>query len=906
MSSLEAYQSDFITTCLSNGILKFGSFTLKSGRTSPYFFNAGDLSTGELVLMTARAYASAIIASGVQFDMLFGPAYKGIPLVTATALILQSEHSINVPFAFDRKEAKTHGEGGNIIGAPFRGRVLVLDDVITGGTSIRHSIELIRKAGDCAQFAGVVVSLDRQEKGKGEKSAIQEVESEEGVKVFSVIGMNDIIKYLEETRNGQENIIKQMMEYRNVYGFASLTAKQLERVAPKTSSCSEASYMEECATSDVASERLTEAIEQHNTIANESAAIIAWQLNESLEYRYNINHFSNGQKKHNPGQGTRCMANSEFIVGYVSAHEDLRGEATVDLGGNLSDEEKDSVLDLVLDDSHTYDVAFWFYDTQCTDSVKNQVRKGGMGGLDAFMQQCAILQGLAPNGGLYIPAQVPELPENWENDWANLPFDQLSYEITKLFVPASEIPPNDLKLLINRSYSTFRHSSRTPITQVDSHRFILELFHGPTFAFKDVALQFLGNLFEYFLNRRNARKSANDARDKLTIVGATSGDTGSAAIYGVRGKQDISIFILHPKNRVSPIQEAQMTTVLDSNVHNCAVKGTFDDCQDIVKSLFSDKPFNDKHKLGAVNSINWARILSQITYYFYSYLQAKKQTPAHSHIQFVVPTGNFGDILAGFYAKKLGLPSQPMVIATNANDILTRFWRTGVYEKHDSSQHVQAQDSAVEAAQGSSDGKQAVGGVKATLSPAMDILVSSNFERLLWYIVLESMVDGDQLAASRQVNEWMNELKLHGRFQVPQAALNVARRDFTATSVSDEETTQTIKQYFSHPRPGYSSYTVDPHTAVGLKAAADVGCNNNTYQICLATAHAAKFSEAVENALNDEASFNFQRDVLPTEFHGLMDKPRRVIDVNGIAPELTKEVIESKATEEVSQQNVGI
>lgn len=218
MSSLEAYQSDFITTCLSNGILKFGSFTLKSGRTSPYFFNAGDLSTGELVLMTARAYASAIIASGVQFDMLFGPAYKGIPLVAATALILQSEHSINVPFAFDRKEAKTHGEGGNIIGAPFRGRVLVLDDVITGGTSIRHSIELIRKAGDCAQFAGVVVSLDRQEKGKGEKSAIQEVESEEGVKVFSVIGMNDIIKYLEETRNGQVNIIKQMMEYRNVYG----------------------------------------------------------------------------------------------------------------------------------------------------------------------------------------------------------------------------------------------------------------------------------------------------------------------------------------------------------------------------------------------------------------------------------------------------------------------------------------------------------------------------------------------------------------------------------------------------------------------------------------------------------------------------------------------------------------
>lgn len=215
--SLASYQKEFITTCLSNQILKFGTFTLKSGRTSPYFFNAGDLSTGELVLMTARAYASAILASGVQFDMLFGPAYKGIPLVAATALILKSEHNINVPFAFDRKEAKTHGEGGNIIGAPFKGRVLVLDDVITGGTSIRHSINLIKNAGDVAHFAGVVVSVDRQEKGQGEKSAIQEVESEYGVNVFSVIGMSDIIKYLEST-NAEKTLVDQMLEYRKTYG----------------------------------------------------------------------------------------------------------------------------------------------------------------------------------------------------------------------------------------------------------------------------------------------------------------------------------------------------------------------------------------------------------------------------------------------------------------------------------------------------------------------------------------------------------------------------------------------------------------------------------------------------------------------------------------------------------------
>ena len=488
-------------------------------------------------------------------------------------------------------------------------------------------------------------------------------------------------------------------------------------------------------------------------------------------------------------------------------------------------------------------------------------------------------------------------------------FEDLAFELTKLFVPSSSIPSDDLKELINRSYSTFRHPHRTPVTKVNDNKFILELFHGPTFAFKDVALQFLGNLFEYFLKRRNANKGPNDVRDKLTIVGATSGDTGSAAIYGVRGKSDISIFILHPKNRVSPIQEAQMTTVLDSNVHNCAVEGTFDDCQDIVKSLFGDKEFNDTHKLGAVNSINWARILSQITYYFYSYFLAKKQLNSDSKIQFVVPTGNFGDILAGFYAKKLGLPIAPFVIATNANDILTRFWNSGVYEKYDSNQKVNVDSEVIEPTQGSSDGKQAlataqVGGVKATLSPAMDILVSSNFERLLWYIVLESMVNGDKVKASIQVKEWMDELKSNGRFTVPQCALDVARRDFTAQSVSDDETTQTIKSYFSNPSQGYQSYTVDPHTAVGLNASSKVQNECNVYQICLATAHAAKFSEAVENALKSEPSFNFSRDILPSEFHGLMDKERRVISIEGIDPELTKKVIESKAQESKGSSSV--
>ncbi len=318
-----------------------------------------------------------------------------------------------------------------------------------------------------------------------------------------------------------------------------------------------------------------------------------------------------------------------------------------------------------------------------------------------------------------------------------------------LYIPtdASQggIPSEDLQKVINKSYATFRHDETTPLVRLDEKEWCLELWHGPTFAFKDVALQLLGNLFEYFLQRRNAGKTEAE-REKLTIVGATSGDTGSAAIQGVRSKKDISIFILFPHGRVSPIQEAQMTTVLDENVHNLSVEGTFDDCQDVVKALFSDAHFNAKHRLGAVNSINWARILAQIVYYFAAYFSWKKQlggNPAEKgeEVEFVVPTGNFGDILAGYYAKRMGLPVKRLVVATNENDILQRFWASGRYEKSDASASAatSAETAQTEPAAGSSDGaQQAEGGVRATLSPAMDILVSSNFERLLWYIAYES------------------------------------------------------------------------------------------------------------------------------------------------------------------------
>ena len=432
--------------------------------------------------------------------------------------------------------------------------------------------------------------------------------------------------------------------------------------------------------------------------------------------------------------------------------------------------------------------------------------------------------------------------------------------------------------------------------QLADKEWCLELWHGPTFAFKDVALQLVGNLFEYFLQRRNAAKPSGAPRDRITVLGATSGDTGSAAIAGLRSKADIDIFILHPKGRVSPIQEAQMTTVLDANVHNVAVEGTFDDCQDIVKVCFSDKAFNDAYRLGAVNSINFARILAQIVYYFSAYFQLQKQLSSSSsappEIQFVVPTGNFGDILAGYYAKRLGLPIKNLAIATNENDILQRFWESGAYEKN-SSAPTTSLAPQVETAQGSSDGAQTViGGVKATLSPAMDILVSSNFERLLWYLVYEtSSASGSEedraQEAGAQIAQWMKSLKEEGKFQVSEERLALARRDFAAERVSDEETKTTILKYFSSPpsEAHRKSYLIDPHTAVGMHAAnklltSGTGVSPSTHQIILSTAHPAKFSEAVVSSLESAgASFDFERDVLPPEMHGLLEKERRVIEV---------------------------
>ncbi|KAK5997269.1 Threonine synthase [Cladobotryum mycophilum] len=494
-----------------------------------------------------------------------------------------------------------------------------------------------------------------------------------------------------------------------------------------------------------------------------------------------------------------------------------------------------------------------------------------------FSFEEVVLKGLASDGGLYVPIQVPRA-SSWES-WRDLSFSDLAYEIMSLYISPSEIPPSDLKDIISRNH---------PLVHLQGNHYLLELFHGPTFAFKDVALQFLGNLFEYFLVRKNEGKTGTE-RHHLTVVGATSGDTGSAAIYGLRGKKDVSVFIMFPEGRVSPIQQAQMTTVPDKNVYNLAVNGTFDDCQvaydapnhpDIVKALFADEDANKALNLGAVNSINWARILAQIVYYFYSYFTLAKTSSDFKlgdKVRFVVPTGNFGDVLAGFFALRMGLPIDKLVIATNENDILDRFWKSGKYEK-------KPVDSA-EAGDGLAvDGAKAhPGGVKETLSPAMDILVSSNFERLLWFLAYEFASSAgmddlwNQKQAGQEVAQWLRDLKQTGAFgPVYQDVLKSAKRDFESERVTDDETIETIRSFYRSV-----GYILDPHTAVGAAATQRSidRAEASTPHISLSTAHPAKFSGAVEKALKGEDGFDFEAKVLPPEFIGLEQKEQRVTKV---------------------------
>lgn len=419
------------------------------------------------------------------------------------------------------------------------------------------------------------------------------------------------------------------------------------------------------------------------------------------------------------------------------------------------------------------------------------------GGINPIPFTEAVMMGLAEDGGLILPRTIPRIGSDTINSWKGLSYPELAYEVMSRFI--DDIPSSDLRDLINNSYATFTHKEVTPLVHKgDLH--ILELFHGPTLAFKDVALQFLGNLFEYLLKK-------NDA--SLNILGATSGDTGSAAIYGVRGKENINIFIIHPHKRVSPIQEKQMTTVTDDNVFNIAIRGTFDDGQAIIKQVFNDIEFKKEFNLGSINSINWARVLAQVVYYVYCFLHVKNHEEDVS-VDFSVPTGNFGDIFAGYIAKKM-LPEgtvRNLILATNSNDILSRFVNDGDYS---------------------------LGDVSVTSSPSMDIQAASNFERYLYYLM-----DSE----AQKTKELMEEFAETGKIDLSDYK-DIISRDFSASAVSEEEVLQTIKEFKEE-----HDYVLDPHTAVGVKAAME-HMKAGIPVVCLSTAHPAKFGDAVVEAIGE-------------------------------------------------------
>lgn len=424
----------------------------------------------------------------------------------------------------------------------------------------------------------------------------------------------------------------------------------------------------------------------------------------------------------------------------------------------------------------------------------------------------AALTGLAPDGGLYLPEKWPQFSSQDIANMRGKSYQDIALQIMLPFM-GDAMPDALLRELIEKAYAPFDSPEVTPLKKLEEDFYILELFHGPTLAFKDVALQFLGHAFESFLEKESHR---------MTIIGATSGDTGSAAIAALAGRKNIDVFILYPEKGPSDIQRKQMTCVAAPNVHALAVRGSFDHCQAIVKALFADREFRAERNLSTVNSINWLRILAQIVYYFVA-AQKVKGAPT-----FVVPTGNFGDVFAGYAASKCGLPIGKLVVASNNNDILTRFFATGAMKPE---------------------------GASATLSPSMDIQISSNFERLLY-----DLCGGD----TNRMRAFMEDLKNKGSFAVTEAQLKQARERFLAGKATDEETLSYIAGI--HRTYGY---ILDPHTAVGVKVAHDHLADLPKPVVCLATAHPGKFPETIERAIGFAPS-------VPPKTAALIAKPERL------------------------------
>ena len=400
----------------------------------------------------------------------------------------------------------------------------------------------------------------------------------------------------------------------------------------------------------------------------------------------------------------------------------------------------------------------------------------------------AVMEGLASDGGLFVPAALPDVSKKLDS-WQGLGYSELCFEFLKLF--ADDIPEADLRDVVERSYKKFDDPSIAPLSKFDDNTWLLELYHGPTLAFKDFALQLLGNLYEYLL--------AKSGR-VINVLGATSGDTGSAAINGLLGKQNVNIFILYPNGRVSPLQERQMICTGASNVFPIAIDGTFDDAQAIVKELFGEAPFKAKWNLAAVNSINLARILAQCVYYIYASLKFPKEERAL--VKYVVPTGNFGNILAGWLAYKMGMPARGFCVATNQNDILYRLFKSGVYE---------------------------VGEVRPSCAPSMDIQVSSNFERFIYFMENKDC---------SKVREIMAAFKSEGRWVFE----NFDAQNFSSTKCVDSQISENIAKVYER----YGKI-IDPHTACGFQDL-DGGIN-----LVLSTAHPAKFPELIEKTIGRKA-----------------------------------------------------
>ena len=419
-----------------------------------------------------------------------------------------------------------------------------------------------------------------------------------------------------------------------------------------------------------------------------------------------------------------------------------------------------------------------------------------------------LFQGLSKDGGLFLPHEWPNIDLNSLKDKT---YQEIALIIIYPYV-SDEISQIDLKKIIDDSYSQFSQSSIAPAIAIEKNKYILELFHGPTFAFKDYALQFLGNLFTHVLPK---------ASKKLTVLGATSGDTGSAAIHAFRGKQDINVFILHPHNRVSEVQRRQMTTIQESNIFNIAIEGNFDDCQKIVKELFIDEEIQQQTSLTAINSINWARLMAQVVYYFWAYLQIEQEK-----INFIVPSGNFGNVFSAQVAKKMGLPIQQLHVTTNKNDILHSSINNGLMKKNE---------------------------VTQTYSPSMDIQISSNFERQLF----ESAGRDSDI-----ISNMFNQFSKVGVYKFDKNILEDLQSTYFSTAVSDDKTLSTIKQVKNK-----FNYLADPHTSTGLHVL--LNKNNDQPWVSLACAHPAKFGQAIKEAIGEEPR-------LPKDLSKLFDKEEKM------------------------------